>query len=169
MRRCGLAAPAVRSTSRSFLAKYLNDGVVLLHDRRIPRSRANIDHIAVAPSGVWVIDAKRYKGKVAVSRPLFGQPTLTINGRDKSKLVDGLAKQVALVKAVMVEVAPEVPVHGALCFVDGDLPMVMKLSFGGYPLLYARPLAKRINAPGWLAEGRVRAIAGELATRFPSA
>jgi len=152
-----------------FLAKYLADGVTLLHDRRIPRSRANIDHIAVAPSGVWVIDAKRYKGKVAVSRPLFGEPKLTINGRDKSKLVHGLAKQVALVKAVMVEVAPEVPVHGALCFVDADLPMVTKLTFGGYPLLYAKPLAKRINAPGPLAENRARAVAAELAQRFPSA
>jgi hypothetical protein len=57
-----------------FLAKYLNDGVIRLHDRRIPRSRANIDHIAVAPSGVWVIDAKRYKGKVAVSRRMSRSP-----------------------------------------------------------------------------------------------
>ncbi len=52
----------------------------MLHDRRIPGSRANIDHIAIATSGVWVIDAKRYKGKVQVSRPLFGQPKLTIAG-----------------------------------------------------------------------------------------
>src|SRR3954469_20729216 len=84
-----------------FLAKYLNDGVVVLHDRRIPGSRANIDHIAVAPSGIWVIDSKRYKGKVAVSKPLFGKAKLTIAGRDKTKLVEGLAKQVALVEAVM--------------------------------------------------------------------
>ena len=91
------------------LAKRLNADVVLLHDRGIPRSRANIDHIAIAPTGVWVIDSKRYKGKVAVSNPLFGQAKLTINGRDKSKLIDGLAKQVDLVKAVMAEVAPDVP------------------------------------------------------------
>lgn len=152
-----------------FLTKYLNADVVVLHDRRIPSSRANIDHVAIGPSGVWVIDAKRYKGKVAVSRPLFGQAKLTIAGRDKSKFVDGLAKQVTLVQAAMAEVAPEAPVHGALCFVDADLPLVGKLTFGGYPLLYARPLAKRINAAGPLAEEGVRAIAGELARRFPSA
>jgi hypothetical protein len=100
----------------------------------------NIDHIAIAPSGVWVVDAKRYKGKVAVSRPLFGEPTLTINGRDKSKLVEGLAQQVALVKAVMVEVAPGVPVHGALCFVDADLedvPIAVELR-GGDPVSVRR-------------------------------
>jgi hypothetical protein len=39
--------------------------VFVLHDRRIPRTRANIDHIAVTRSGaVWAIDAKNYRGKV---------------------------------------------------------------------------------------------------------
>lgn len=36
-------------------------GVVTLHDRLRPRTTANIDHIAIGPSGVWVIDAKRYR------------------------------------------------------------------------------------------------------------
>src|ERR1700709_487015 len=30
--------------------------VPVLHDRRIPGSRANIDHIGIAATGVWVID-----------------------------------------------------------------------------------------------------------------
>ena len=51
----------------------------MLHDRRIPGTRANIDHIAVASSAVWVIDAKRYNGKLAVSPPLFGNAKLMIN------------------------------------------------------------------------------------------
>ncbi len=151
------------------LAKRLDDGTMLLHDRRIPGSRANIDHLAIAPSGVWVIDAKRYKGKVAVSKPLFGQAKLTIAGRDKSKLVDGLAKQVALVEAVMLEIAPDVPVHGALCFVDAELPMLGKLSFKGFPLLYPKALAKRINASGPLDREGVTAVATELAIHFPIA
>lgn len=151
------------------LAKHLDDGAMLLHDRRIPRSRANIDHLAIASSGVWVIDAKRYKGKVAVSKPLFGQPKLTIAGRDKSKLVDGLAKQVTLVEAAVLEIAPDVPVHGALCFVDADLPMLGRLSFKGFPLLYPKSLAKRINAAGPLDRERVHAVATELAIRFPVA
>lgn len=40
------------------------DRAVLLNDRRVPGTRGNIDHVAVAPSGVWVIDAKRYKGLI---------------------------------------------------------------------------------------------------------
>src|SRR4051794_39107881 len=66
-----IGGDAERSVAES-LAKRCRDDVLILHDRRIPGSRANIDHIAVAPSGVWVIDTKHYKGKIAVHRPLFG-------------------------------------------------------------------------------------------------
>lgn len=151
------------------LATYLNEDVVVLHDRRIPRSRANIDHIAIARAGIWVIDSKRYKGKVAISKPLFGQAKLTIAGRDRTKLVDGLTKQVALAEAVMPDIAPGVPVHGALCFVDADLPVLRKLTFNGYPLLDPTALAKRINADGRLTHERVQVIAAQLAERFPVA
>ena len=104
------------------LAKRCPD-IPVLHDRRIPGSRANIDHIAVAPTGVWVIDAKRYKGKLQVAKPLFGKPTLQVAGRDKTKLVDGLAKQVELVTAAVAALGFDMPIHGCLCFVDTEMPM----------------------------------------------
>jgi Nuclease-related domain len=37
--------------------------IAVLHDRRIPGTKANIDHIVVTKAGIWVIDAKRYKGR----------------------------------------------------------------------------------------------------------
>jgi len=80
--------------------------VIVLHDRRMPGSRANIDHLAVAPSGVLVIDAKRYKGKIEVRRPFFGDAKLVIGGRDKTKLVDGLERQAAAVAAASRSCAP---------------------------------------------------------------
>lgn len=147
------------------LGKRCKEPVVLLHDRRIPGSRANIDHIAVAPSGVWVIDAKKYKGRVEVRKPLLGQAKLLINGRDKSKLADGLARQVALVEAAVAGV----PVHGAFCLVDADLPLVGALTFRGYPLLYRRKLANNLNAPGPLATETVRELATVIAASFPGA
>ena len=151
------------------LAKRLDAGIVVLHDRRIPRSRANIDHIAIAPSGVWVIDTKRYKGKVTIVKPLLGKAKLLIAGREKTTLIDGLAKQTQLARAAMADIAPGVPVHGALCFVDAELPMLARLTFNGYPLLYPKALAKRINASGQLTAHDLQAIARELAARFPSA
>jgi hypothetical protein len=148
------------------LAERCEAPVVLLHDRRMPGSRANIDHIAVTPSGVWVIDAKKYKGKVQVKKPLFGQSKLLINGRDKSKLADGLAKQVAQVEAA---VGGGVPVHGAFCFVDADLPLVGTLRFRGYPLLYRKKLARKLNDPGPFTAESVREVASVIAARFPAA
>lgn len=150
------------------LATYCNPEVIVLHDRRIPGRRGNIDHIAVAPSGVWVVDSKRYKGKVAIRKPLFDKPKLTIGGRDRTKLVDGLSAQVAVVEEVMAAVRPGTPVHGALCFVDTDLPLLGTPSFNGYPLLHPRRLAKRLNAEGPLATHDVRSVAAQLASRFPS-
>ena len=46
----------------------VGDGVHVLHDRRIPPTKANIDHIFVCASGVFVIDAKKYQGNA----PAFG-------------------------------------------------------------------------------------------------
>jgi hypothetical protein len=61
-----------------------------------------------------------------------------------------------------------VPVRGALCFVDSDMP-ARKLTFKGFPLLNVKPLAKRINARGPLAQDHLSIIVSELARRFPSA
>lgn len=64
----------------------------------MPGGRGNVDHIAVAPSGVYVIDTKDLTGKVAVRTPVFGQPKLLVAGRDRTKLVDRLERQVAVVR-----------------------------------------------------------------------
>lgn len=105
-------------------------GVRVLHDRRVPvpRSRANVDHIVITRAGVTVVDAKRYVDKrpsLEVRGGLFGQPrveNLLLGRSDKTTLVEGVLRQVELVKATV----GEVPVSGALCFVDADWPL-----FGG--------------------------------------
>jgi hypothetical protein len=88
----------------SFLERELGDEVILLHDRRIPGSRANIDHIAVGPSGVWVIDAKRYTG--TVRRRVVGGLSRTeirvvVGGRDRTKLINNMPGQVSVVTNVL--------------------------------------------------------------------
>src|SRR5438477_561951 len=53
------------------LDERLADGhSVVLHDRRMPGGRGNIDHLVVAPTGVYVVDAKDVQGKVRVAAPL---------------------------------------------------------------------------------------------------
>jgi Nuclease-related domain len=80
--------------------------VKLLHDRRIPGHRnANLDHLAVGPGGVTVIDTKTHRGEVRVERVggLFTDrhSILKIGGRDQTKLIDGVERQVKLVAAAL--------------------------------------------------------------------
>jgi hypothetical protein len=151
-------------------------GVTVLHDRQMPRSRANIDHLAVAASGVYIIDAKRYRGRIEVRKRLFGEPMLEIAGRDQTKLVHGIAKQVAAVEAALADIAPDVPIQGCFCFVtpegllaDSGLPLLRTLKINGYPLFYPRRLAKQLNASGPLMPERARTLTAQLAQRFPAA
>lgn len=157
------------------LAKRCPDAIVL-HDRRMPRSRANIDHLAVAASGVYVIDAKRYKGTIEVRKPIFGEPRLLIAGRDQTKLVDGLTRQREAVRAALAATAPAMPVHACFCFVNPDkqaggsgLPLLRTLRIDDFLLLYPRKLAKRLNAPGALSAESRREVAELLTTAFPRA
>jgi hypothetical protein len=39
-------------------------GWVVLHDLAVPGSAANIDHLAIGPGGVFVIDSKQYRGRL---------------------------------------------------------------------------------------------------------
>jgi hypothetical protein len=165
----GRTAPKGEELVAAALAKRCGPEVVALHDRRLPGTRANIDHLVVAPRGVWVVDAKRYSGKIRVEKPLLAAAKLTIAGRDRTKLVDGLAKQVAAVRDAVADIAPGTPVHGAFCFVQGDLPLLGTPQIKGFELLHRRLLAKRVNATGPLDGASVARIAAALGDRFASA
>jgi len=157
------------------LAKRSPEAIVL-HDRRMPRSRANIDHLAIARSGVYVIDSKRYKGKIEVRKRSSGDSQLWIRGRNRTKLVDGLRWQTQAVQEALGSVAPRVHVQGCFCFLSPaghagrhGLPLWRTADINGYPLLYPHKVAKLLNQPGELGTAQVRAIAEALAARFPSA
>jgi Nuclease-related domain len=150
--------------------------VPLLHDRRIPGGRANIDHLAFSAGGIHVIDTKRYRGKVAIDRPLFGEAKLRIAGHDRTKLIAGLERQVLAVKAALAEAGESAPVHGCLCFVvpegllaDSGLPVIRTLQIKGFPLYYPRRLSKRLNGPGPISPVQAAALRDVLAQRLPPA
>ena len=148
--------------------------VLVLHDRRIPGRRTNIDHLAVTPSGVFVIDAKRYTGKIEVRKPFLGDASLFIKGRNRTKLVEGLARQQEVVRSALAEAIPEMPVHACFCFLNpagqsSSLPLIRTLNINGFPLFRPRKLSKRLNAPGALSEVSRREVAELLVAAFPEA
>jgi hypothetical protein len=40
----------------------------VLHDRRLPGSHANVDHLVIGPTGAWLIDSKAYRARLRVRR-----------------------------------------------------------------------------------------------------
>jgi Nuclease-related domain len=150
--------------------------VAVLHDRRMPAGRANIDHIAVAPSGVLVIDTKRLKGRIEVRKPLFGEEKLVVAGRDKTKLVDGLRRQVAAVGRALELIEQDVPVGGCFCFVNPDgqaggsgIPLLRTLTVDGFPLFYPRRLSKRLGCDGPVGPDQIGVLTEALIELFPAA
>lgn len=141
--------------------------VRLLHDRRLPGTRANVDHLAVTPSGVLVIDAKRYVGRRpalvvegGILRPRVEK--LTVGSRDRTNLVEGVLKQVEVVAGLVGEA---LPVHGFLCFLEADWPLIGgAFTVRGVDVLWPRKLYPRL-----MAEGPSGAVVPEVHARLAKA
>lgn len=157
------------------LADLTPKGVRLLHDRRIPGTWANIDHIAVGPTGVHVIDAKRYKGRPSLRveggllRPRVEK--LLVGSRDCTRLVDGVHKQVGLVRSALdATTLTDVPVHGALCFIEADWPLIGgSFVIADVAVVWPKKLAERLVVPGAMSEADVETVHRALAQAFPAA
>jgi Nuclease-related domain len=50
------------------LEPLVRQGWGVQHDLRVPGSKANVDHVVIGPPGVFVIDAKHYRGRIHLSR-----------------------------------------------------------------------------------------------------
>ena len=87
-------AEGERTTAR-ILEENAGEEVTFLHDLGVPRSSANIDHIAVIGSHVFVIDSKAWEGTIQI-RQVGGffnsTPRLYVGRRDGTKAIEGLAR-----------------------------------------------------------------------------
>lgn len=151
-------------------------GVHVLHDRRIPTTKANIDHIVVCPSGVFVIDAKKHQGQRPSLRVDGGwtrprTETLIIGSRNGTKLVDGVHKQVKLVRtALEASGLKDVEVGGMLCFVEADWPLFGgDFMIDGVSVLWPRKAASHIGRLGAIDAATAARIHHVLASSFPPA
>lgn len=151
------------------LDRCASPSLAVLHDRRIPGTRANIDHLAITPSGIWVIDAKRYTGRPQLKiegeilRPRVD--TLLVGRRNCTTTVDGVLKQVGIVQ----DVVGEVPVTGVLCFVDADWPLIGgDFTIRGVHVLWPKKLSKLLAQPTEPCLD-VAEVHAALAARLPAA
>lgn len=91
-------------------------GFVLLHDRLMPEGRGNIDHIAIGPTGVWVIETKNLKGSVEVV-----QNKLYVGDHLRQKMVEQVYREAFTTQVALTDVltplkatvTPVLCIHGA--------------------------------------------------------
>lgn len=154
------------------LQEQLGDRAVLLHDRKVRGTRGNIDHLVIATSGVWIVDAKRYKGKVE-KRDVGGwfksDVRLYVGGRDRTKSVTGLEWQHDAVRSALGD--ESVPVHRALSFVGAEWPLFFARPFqlDGVWISWPKKLAELIGrGDAVIADDDIERIARHLAERMPA-
>jgi hypothetical protein len=138
----------------SSLDRLREEGIAVLHDRRIPGSRANIDHLVISQAGVFVVDTKHYRGRVE-QRDVGGWLTrdlrLYVGGRDRTKLVAGMRPQVEAVRRALSahDVWRDAPVTAVLLFMSDEnwsLLDFKPLRFGEVYALWGGALGKLIRA-----------------------
>jgi Nuclease-related domain. len=144
-----------------------------LHDRRVPGTPGNIDHLLVAPAGVFVVDAKRYQGTIRIRDRggLFRSDLrLYVGRRDCSELAEGMGWQTAAVELVLRSAALEVmpPITPVLCFVEGEWPLFRPPNtFRGVHLESTRSIRELITGTHVLDEAAIERLTRILATAFP--
>jgi hypothetical protein len=152
------------------MAKALHEGLksgeVILNDRTIPQSKANIDHIVIASSGIWIIDSKHWKGQIQVKNVggiMHSTQKLFVDGRDESYRAERMYSQVIPIANTVND--PSVPIRPVLVFIDGNWgagTTLRILRHRPYEMLgvlisWPRAVIARIAEPGPISpEGVVR-------------
>jgi hypothetical protein len=152
-------AAGERRTAR-LLGPLERQGWAVLHDLAVPGSRANLDHLAIGPGGVFVIDSKQYRGRLQLDpsgRLWHGRYPLA----PALQAVEFEADQAAQVLSDPdVVVLPIVAIHGA------QVPWG-KVVMNGVPVVAARRLPSMLRAlPAVLGPERVAWLADRARLRF---
>jgi hypothetical protein len=159
----------------TYIAEEVGDSVIALHDRRIPGTRGNIDHLFVAQTGIWVVDAKAYKGRVVrrETGPIWRRENeLFIGGRNRTSLAKGVLRQVEAVAAARNSDSSldGTDIYAALCLVDSawgllDTPFLIGKAW----VMRPSALKKRLRKGGKLSRETMERIARLLDLSLPRA
>ena len=157
----------------AFLDREVGHVATLLHDRRVPATRNNIDHLVVSSTGIWVIDVEDHPGKVE-RRNAGGRfapdPRLFVAQSDKTELVAGVAERAAAVEQVLATVGfSSIPIRGCLCFNDADWPFRPKpFSIDGVWVGWPRALVKTLLAAPAPERSALATLVHHLSVEFPA-
>jgi hypothetical protein len=128
----------------------------------------------VAPAGVFVVDAKLYKGLIQI-RDVGGffktDKRLYVGRRDCSHLSENMGWQVHAIQGALVAggMQPMPPITPVLCFVDGEWPLLFPPEeYKGVRLEGKRSIKKLLADAPVLGAGFIAQIHHTLAVPLPS-
>jgi Nuclease-related domain len=180
------ARPASRSGVRRFVQRaehdrrssprfeFDADGVIVLSDRRVPGSKLSIDVIAVSPAGVFVIDAKHYKGLVYTKRlgPVWdlGPHQLHIGRRNRTSSIEDVTKKGEAVRDVLQSTpwGSEVPVKAVLCLTRADWGYATGVEVDDVLVGWPKLIAGRMKEPVVMDSTTVQEVSEMIADRLPT-
>lgn len=155
-----------------FLTQRFSGSARLLNDRISPDNAHHIDRIVVAPSGVWIIDANEYSGKIEhrdTGSPFMTDYRLFVGGRDQTRRVTGLLKQRDIVTETFRHFLM-VPVHCILTFTNGDWPLLRRPQiYGDVMVCWPERLADMMAVDGPVSPEDIADIANIIEAALPKA
>ena len=144
-------------------------GIVVLHDRRVPGSRMTLDHLAIAPAGVFVVDGKLAGRsdwhRFAPTELRRGARPADRADRGHEQVLARLATRARVVARLLAD-AP-VPIATALCLVDsqGGEP-TRSFMLDGVWVGSPPALPELVGHPGLLDVDAMRTVAARLDARL---
>lgn len=156
-------------TTASALAPLADEGWHLLHDRRLLPSRANIDHLAVGPGGVWVIETKAWSGTVVA-----GPDRLRRNGVNADAVYDQVWRETRAVSTALAPFGDGLEARAAICLPRATVVIgrdaAGRLALGPVEVHTPASLARRLRlAPVVLSPAQVDVVAGVIDRALPPA
>jgi hypothetical protein len=150
-------------------------GVIALHDRWAPDYRARITEVAIGPSGIYVIDVKRYESTaVEKDQPGSGvkrrSPRLLVSERERTDLVSKIAWQMGIVRCALDGLSEARGAAGQpmLALVGAKWgPLHSEIDIDGVFVASPEKIAKVVSRPGTLSKSAVQRIAHRLAAELP--
>ncbi len=156
----------------SLLEQAFSEPIVVLHARQAPGARGVIDHIVLAPSGVWLIAAAA-RGK-AEHRQVGTRRTpefrLYVNGADQNERLADFAWQVNAIRAVLDPIhLGDSPIHPAVVPTAEDQGRFAKpFDIDGVRVMWGKHLTEAIARSGPLDEAALRAITIQFNLKLPT-
>ena len=151
------------------LIRDLGDSVQFLFNRQVGfgSARGDIDIIAIAPSGVHVIDPKAYRNKKV--RANRARDAFIVDGRLRPALAVSMRRHIdAVAIAVSEGPLPATSVTAAYCFVGADLPWG-RLVVDDVRATGPRGVVKMLKKPGPLSAEDRSTLHAYLMHQFPPA